>query len=436
MIDISIIALVAAAVLSAYSAGFKSMELARAKIAAVALANEKMEEIRNMTYDSLATKAGPIYPPGDIFDDEQVERKGIAFNVHTAISYIDDPYDGNAAGTIPGKPKDLYPYDYKKAEITVSKLGRSGYLSKLSSNVAAKAAETPSNTGIIVICVVDSSSSPVPEATVTIENPDANPPVNISALTGSDGCIMVPNLPPSNQNNYHLTATKDGYSIDLTYPRTSQNPNALIPDVDVLAQDVTSQTLIIDKFSTMNVVFVDQDGAALPNQSVHIEGSKKKYFNPDTPKYAADLMTDASGRIAMNNLEFDDYVFSITGWRITAVSPYQPVNLKADTTLDVKVLATQLGSLPGISSCLPISGKIGETVNLTISGNQFQNGLSVNLINGTSEIVGSNIIVTGSDTIEADFNLTGAIEGFWDILITNPDGQSIRQEKGFEVKSL
>jgi len=101
MIDILVVAMVSAAVLAAYSASFKSMELARAKITSVALANEKMEELRNLPYDSLATETGAIYPPGDVLDNEELVRHGIRFNVHIVINYIDDSYDGNVDGTIP-----------------------------------------------------------------------------------------------------------------------------------------------------------------------------------------------------------------------------------------------------------------------------------------------------------------------------------------------
>ena len=64
-----------------FAAGYSAMGLAKAKISAVALANEKMEDIRNMTYDELATEHGIIYPGGNILDDETIVRKNINFNV-------------------------------------------------------------------------------------------------------------------------------------------------------------------------------------------------------------------------------------------------------------------------------------------------------------------------------------------------------------------
>lgn len=436
VVDIAIIGLVAAAVLTAYSASFRTMELAKAKIAAVALANEKMEEIRNMPYDSLATEHGPIYPGGSLLDDQEMERKGVQFNVHLVISYVDDPFDGNADGTIAGKPKDLYPYDYKKIDITVSKIGRSGYLSRITSNMAAKAAETPSNSGIIKICIIDSNSLPVPDAVITVTNPDVTPAVNITAAVGSDGCIMIPNLPPTTQNNYHLTATFDGYTTDLTSPRTSQNPNALQPDVDVSIQEVTPQTFVIDKLSTLQFDFVDEAGAPIPNLLFHLQGAKRLYFNPDTYKYSSDLTTDVNGHIEIPNMEFDDYsITTIPGRYILSSVPFMPIGLKADVTLPIKIIASTDASLPRITSCDPTTGKIGDTVSPVINGENFQDGATVRLVMGATEIVGTNATVTKGNTIAVDFNLTGAIAGIYDIVITNPDASTVRQEKGFEIKN-
>jgi len=451
VIDIAIIGLVAAAILSAYSASFKMMDLSKSKIAAVALANEKMEEIRNMPYDNLATEHGPIYPAGILLDNQEIERQGVRFNVHTVISYIDDPFDGcgdvHQDGTpdsaclqnMPaGKPTDLYPYDYKQVEITVSKIGRSGYLSRITSNVAAKAAETPGSSGIIKLCVIDSNSLPVPGATVSIQNPDASPAVNMSNLTvGNDGCIMVPNLPPTTQNEYHLTATMAGYSTDFTSPRTPQNPNQAPynPDVDVSVQQVTPQTLIIDKLSTLNIDFVDETGAPIPNLAFHLQGAKKLYFNPETFKYSADLTSDANGHLALTNIEFDDYTVSIPGRYVLSSVPYQPVGLKANQTLSVKVISSTSSSLPRISKCDPLSGKIGEIVFPTISGANFASGATVKLMLGATEISGTNVVVSHDDTIEAEFNLAGATEGIYDIVVTNLSGSSVRQERGFEVKT-
>lgn len=62
------------------------------RVAAVALANQKIETIRNLPYDKIGTLGG--IPPGTLSDSETVIRNGTAFTVKTDIIYIDDPFDG------------------------------------------------------------------------------------------------------------------------------------------------------------------------------------------------------------------------------------------------------------------------------------------------------------------------------------------------------
>lgn len=434
--------MVATGVLSAYSASFKAMELAKAKTASVALANEKMEEIHNMPYDNLGTKVVSGHPGGTVQGNipswEETVRRGTRFGVHTTISYVDDPYDGNYEGTIAGKPKDLYPYDYKKVEITVSKIGRNGYLARLTTNIAAKAAETPTNTGIVKFCVIDSGGNPVSGAILTIENEDLDPEFQpISAETGEDGCIMVPNLPPDEHNHYHLTATKDGgYSTDITYPHTSQNPNEQHQDINVSAQKVTEKTLVIDKLSTMEINFVDTAGTPLPNVNFHLESSYETYFNPTTYKYSQDLTADANGYLKLTDMGFGDYKLTINGGTIVITSPYQPIGLKAGVNLKVAVTIADSGSALAILSTNPLIGKVNEVVSLLITGKNIDNLATVKMVNASAqEVLGTEVIVNGGATMEADFNFQGATPGFFDIIITNPGGESVRQVGGFELKN-
>ena len=449
LVDFVVVALVATAVISAFSAGYSAMGLAKAKISAVALANEKMENVRNMTYDELATVNGIIYPGGNILDDETINRKNINFNVHTVITYVDDPFDGcvplNGAPpdecskvVDPGKPVDLYPYDYKKVEITIYKKGRPVHLARLTSNVSAKAAETPSATGIIRICIIDATGAPVSEATITIENYDVTPVVNMSAVTGADGCIMVPGLPEDTHNNYHMTVTKDGYSTDMTYPRTSQNPNALYPDVNVLIQQITNQTLVIDFLSDMNIHLVNEAGIPIPNTPVHMTGAKEMYFNPSTFKYDQIHTTDASGNITLTDIEFDDYSFEVNGYTIVSTSPYQPVPLVPDTISNVTIIVTTDSGILNIRTIDPTWAYESNTVYMTIWGQNFQPGVSVTLQNGATQIVGTNVVVSvigapPEPIIEVEFAIPASSKAIYDLIVTNPAETPITQINAFQV---
>lgn len=446
VIVVFVLSLVALAIMTAYIGVYKSIDLAKAKITAVSIANEKMEILRSLPYDSLGTivvdgHAGGTVQ-GNIPSWEIVTRSGAQFGVQTMISYVDDPFDGSS-------PADIYPYDYKKAEITVTSTKYNTRLAQLSTNVAAKAAETPSGTGIIKICVIDASSAPVVGATVTVSNTTLVPVFNpIVAMTGADGCVMIPKLPEDLHNNYHLTATKDGYSTDLTYPRTDQNPNALQPDVNVQAQQVTSQTFIIDRLANLTLHFSNP-------VTFTLEGSKRIYFNPVTYKYSHVFTTDSDGNITLNNMEFDSYQVINTSvpYFVVTTSPLRSVNvenlwyfyLAPEANLTVQVNLATTASNPSIYNYLPLSGQVGSTVNIAVNGGNIQNNASIKLhkqimtyVGSTQvpqelEIVGSNVTVNPQDKISADFNLTGAELGSWDLVIANPNAESVIQENGFEI---
>ena len=436
LIDLMVVTMVAIALISGYVAAFKSISLASAKMVAVSLANEKMEVLRNISYDDLATQHGGIYPPGNIVDSEIVNRNGSNLNIQTVISYVDDPFDGNATGTIAGKPKDPYPYDYKKVEIIVGKVGKISQLARLVTNVSAKAAETPSNTGILSLCVIDSASKPVTDANVSVTNTTLTPPADIAVITGADGCIMLPKLPPDEHNNYHVFVTKAGYSTSLTYPRTDQNPNALAPDVNIIVQQVTSLTMVIDKFSSLEITFTDQDGAPVPNVNFTLESSKLIYFNPATYKYSQPFVTDSAGYKKIEDLEFDDYkVINVSPDYLISVSTTLSIHLPAATNLSATAVLSSSSTNPSISSYSPKNGVQGDKISITVDGGNFNSGTTIKLINAISgvEIVGSNVEIHPHSQIIADFDLTNAELGEWNLIITNGDGESVSQTNGFNI---
>lgn len=435
MVDFAILAIVAITIVSGFIAAERGIQLAKAKIAAVALANEKMEVIRNMPYDELSTAHGNIYPPGEILDAEQVGRKNMDFSVQTTIRYVDDPYDGNFNGTIEGKPQDIYPYDYKKAEIKVYKVGRSDPLAVLTTNISAKAAETPTNTGILYLCVIDSENKPVEGALATVQNITTDPPVDMQFTTDSTGCVMVPALPPELHNQYHVFVTKDGFSLDMTYPRTSQNPNELQPDINIFAQQVTNLTLAIDKVSTIRLHAVDLAGAPVPGLTIHVEDSKQIYFNPITYKYSQDHETDGDGNLILEKMEWGDYKFSILtdGKYLSATSPMQPVHLYPNTEIDITILVTDSTGAPRISNFTPVRGVGSDITTITITGDNFDNLPIVKLRNSVGEILGTNIAVHSGKTIEADFNLALGSPGIYEIYIENSGGEFAVQPNAFEI---
>lgn len=429
-----IIALVA--VTDLFLTDIKVLSLAKARSMGLSLANQQVEYLRDLPYNSVATQHGTIFPPGTIADDQTQAVGGYVFRVHTVIQYVDDPYDGNATGTIPGKPTDLYPYDYKKAQVSVYLNNSNTQVATLTTNVAAKAAETASNTGILSIKVLNANGQPVSNATVTITNPNESPAVNITTSTDNNGLVTIPKLPPDSKNEYHVTATQSGYSTDQTEPSGSGGQVAVNPNPNVLVQQITSVTLAIDQLSTISGAVVDTSGNPVGGLAVGVHGAKNTYTNPTMSKYSSTQTTNGQGGFSVAGAEWDSYSFTVpAGYYIVSTSPYQPAAVSPGATLNVALVVANSSSYPTITGVSPQGVATNDNpATLTVTGTNLS-GSSVRLkLAGQNDITASS--VTGSaNSLQATLNLTGAAVGAWDIVVTGGSGQSAKQSGGLNVTS-
>jgi type II secretory pathway pseudopilin PulG len=429
----AIMAVMVAAVGQLFVSNLSTVTLNKARTIGLALANEKIEALRDLPYDSLATQNGAIYPPGALLDNENITRNNYKFSVHTQIIYVDDPYDGNATGTIAGKPQDLYPYDYKKAQIDVTLVTSGTVVASLTSDIAGKAAETSSNTGILSITVLDANGIAIPNAVVTITNPSQSPAVNITTTTDSNGLVIVPRLPPDASNRYQVTATLAGYSTEGTIPDPAGAQNAVKLNPNVLVQQITALTLAIDRVSTLFINVKDTAGVAVPSLAITTTSSKKIKTNPDVFKYSVASTTDASGNILLTGMEWDAYSFALpAGYYLVSSTPYSPVALNPNGSLSVNLVVSNSSTFPRITAISPQTQPTGSTnVSVAITGANLS-GSSVKLVkSGASDINCTGVSGT-STSITCSANLTGATTGAWDITVTT-SGKTATQGGGFNV---
>ncbi|MBU0686672.1 MAG: hypothetical protein KKB81_02280 [Candidatus Margulisbacteria bacterium] len=89
---------------------------------------------------------------------------------------------------------------------------------------------------------------------------------------------------------------------------------------------------------------------------------------------------------------------------------------------------------PIIISITPNNGYNIAPADATITGLHFDTGATVSLV-GTTETITGDISSITSTQIVADFNITGMPVGFYDVVVTNPDGLSYSLTNGFEVKA-
>ncbi len=435
LLGLTIMAIMVAAVSQLFVSNLQTLTLSKSHAIALAAANEQIEYLRDLPYDSVKTQTGAIYPPGNIPDTQQIVRGGFTFNMTTEITYVDDPYDGNAAGTIVGKPKDLNPADYKKAQVTL-RLRSGQMVAQLTTDIAGKAAETASNTGIISVLVVDANGTPITDANVHITNPAPSPAVDITTNTDSQGMVMIPNLPPDASNRYQVTVTLSGYSSDGTLADPPGAQTAAQPNLNVIAQNTQTVTLKIDRTATLNLHVTDTSGAALASKTVTVKGSKLIYRTADVPKYSQALSTDASGNISITGIEWDSYSFvPQAGYYLVSSQPYAPASVLPGANLTVNLVLATSSSYPAVTSVAPGSAQTGTaSINFVITGTNLSSGTSVVLRrSGQSDINESGETSSNANkTLTGTLNLTGALAGLWDVVVTS-GGNTVTQVGGFNV---
>lgn len=443
IIDAFVITVIFGAVIGGFLVMLRATDSGKNRTVANALANEQMEYLRNLPYDSLATQNGTILPQGTIPDTQTVSKGGITLTLNTTIVFIDDNFDGCAIALGGGlyqctdgttsSVNDTVPVDYKRINVEALKTGTPNVLIKLSSNVAAKAAETPSNTGMILVKVIDAQGLPVSQAIVDLTNTATF--VTMQGITNLQGYLFVANLPPDSHNGYHIVVTKNGYSSDYTTYRTAQNPNQTQPDVDVNVQQVTVQTFAIDLLSSMSVTLKNELGQPLPSILLTATSSKTIYNNPTTAKNVYTATTDGSGVASFNLIEWDSYSLSTpSGYYVVTTSPYAPVAVSPNSSLPVIFVITTNSSWPSINSVSPISALVGTTVVFEIEGSNFTGNSTVNLkLSGQPDLTPTVIDVQPNQkSITVTFDLTGVNPGNWDIFV-NSNGQTATQVEGFTI---
>jgi hypothetical protein len=282
VIAVGILAILSLALYSAFNFFFQVLAQKKYRVNALAIANEKMEIIRNLTFNDIGTVSG--IPSGSIPQTETVNRNNVNFTVQTQIAYIDDPFDG----TLDGSPNDLLPTDYKRIRIAVSWPSRFTVRPvTLISDIAPRGIESTVNGGTLAITVFNANGQPVEGASVNIVNNSTNPTINITTQTNSQGKTTFPGAPASN-DSYAITVTKAGYSTDQTYPRTTQMPNPLKPHATVLNQDLTEVSFAIDLLSTLNIYTYTH---------TFVNNWRVNSYTGDADQYYPSLASDSSGNL-------------------------------------------------------------------------------------------------------------------------------------------
>ncbi len=243
LVGIAIMMSVFMVLFSSFNALLKFAERNRMRANAIMLANEQIETIRALPFDSIGTIGG--LPPGDIPQNETIIFDGRSYNKRTFIQYIDDPADGTGAS-------DTLTADYKRIKVEMS-YDYSGVTQSFSivTTVAPKSQESLVGAGVLRINITDAVNDPVWMATVHIVNNLVATSVDITTFTNASGTVSFPGA--WSGGGYEVYVSKSGYSSAQTYTASSTNPNPSPSPFNVPENGTMEVFFKIDLFSTLDI---------------------------------------------------------------------------------------------------------------------------------------------------------------------------------------
>lgn len=307
-----------------FAYGTALIQQSKYRLGAITLANQRMEIIRSLDYDSIGTVSG--VPTGDLVEDETVQVSNALFQVHTFVQYADDPYDG----TLGGSPNDLIPNDYKRVRVEVA-WGAETDAEKvvLFSTFAPLGVEQSVGGGILSINILDSQGDGLPGVTVHITNSSVAPAVDVTTTTDATGNLFLVGAPASAQG-YHVSFSKSGYFGSATY---APYPATTFIPVDVHASvvdaTVNQATFVMDRASTLELRTVDPFGNSVADIDYRIDGGRQIGTESGTGapvyEFGETVSTDGSGERGYANRSYGSYIWTLdageTNYTFIGLSP-------------------------------------------------------------------------------------------------------------------
>ena len=219
LVSIFLISIVFLGIFGGFQLSVKISSQTKAKMQGVYLANQKIEELRNIPYSDISTS------------QEVVNVNDIDYTIQAIVESFDDCADGTIEGLDCDNQAvgaDLAPDDYKKVKVIVSWEDFSPGEMVLSSYIASKSLETGEGKGAVRISLVDSSGQPIEILTGDQLSPCPSSTINIindnysfNQCYGTDFSSLGSRLLILDESveadDYKIVITKDGYSREETF---------------------------------------------------------------------------------------------------------------------------------------------------------------------------------------------------------------------------
>ncbi len=245
LISIALLALIFWGIFGVFQLALELVGNSRAKAGALALANEQMEFIRSLSYDSVGTVGG--IPSGNIAQTETIVLNKLSYTRRTFIQFIDDPADGIGALDSNGITAD-----YKVAKVEISWNTRNGTRQfSLVSTIVPKNIETVAGGGTLLLNVINAFGLPVENASVRVQNAVTVPVIDVTTFSNINGQVIFPGSPAA--GSYQVTVTKNGYSTAQTYDVTTGNPNPIPRHFTIVEGATTATTFAIDSLVSKTI---------------------------------------------------------------------------------------------------------------------------------------------------------------------------------------
>jgi prepilin-type N-terminal cleavage/methylation domain-containing protein len=327
VVCVGIFAILSASVYGVFVSVINGITYYRERTIISFLSNQYLEIVKNMSYSSVGTLEGnPHGNLPDLPNPVYVQMSGNEYEIYYAVSYVDDPVDGQAIfGTDPS------PNDYKQVKLYVKNINKNTTNSFLT-NISPRGLEALEDGGVLYIKVFDAVGQPVPGATINIKNTNITPNINLTRITNEDGDWVEVSLPMSD-NSYEILVTKDGYSLDKTYSISESNPSPVKPDATISNGQVTQISFSIDKLSNLTIYTLNRSCSSVPEIGVGVRGAKLIGL-PDIYKFEQEYVSNLSGQIALNGIEWDNYTPGLNedNYMIYGSSPIQETNVLPDVS--------------------------------------------------------------------------------------------------------
>ncbi|MDB5238331.1 MAG: hypothetical protein JWM46_601 [Candidatus Kaiserbacteria bacterium] len=226
----------------------------KARGGAIALADERMEYIRSLTYAQVGTVGG--IPSGVLAQSESLSLNGVSYVRRTLVLYGDDASDGT--GVADGNSITA---DYKLVKVDVTWNSRTGarHIALVTRFSPAPGVESAVAGGTLTINVIDSASSPLFNAQLRIVNASTTPAsaaIDLTTYTNASGTATF--IGATSTGAYQVTVTKSGYSTAQTYSLTAVNTSPNPGHLTVSTNQTTTGTFAIDLLAQKTVQTLNQ----------------------------------------------------------------------------------------------------------------------------------------------------------------------------------